>query len=119
MNFVGLEEFVTPKKTIVITAPPELPPLRKKKYTRNYKVQFDSREHGLDTWIDALYSLQIETFVEPLATGDILIFRDNKPYVLLERITLSDFVASLLDKRLLQQNWRLQQLTQDIPICGY
>ena len=66
----------------------------------------DSREH-------ALIQLMPEATVKTLILGDAVIERNGKEFVIIERKTIADFVASICDGRYNEQSARLQ--AYDIP----
>jgi len=72
-----------------------------------YKLVIDNRERKI------LEKIDVEHTVEALDLGDFILKKDDNPYVIIERKTMNDLEASIIDKRFEVQNYRLKKC--DIP----
>jgi ERCC4-type nuclease len=70
------------------------------------QIYLDCREH-------ALMKLMPDVETKALILGDVVIERDGKELVIIERKTIADFVASICDGRYEEQSARLQ--AYDVP----
>lgn len=72
-------------------------------------VTIDDREHGLIKLLEKHHGLAFSRIftVKRLDLGDIVLTLDNDVFVVIERKTISDLIASILDKRFREQRTRL------------
>lgn len=83
-------------------------------------IELDNREHHLQAQLEALqqqkwkYAIpEISVKVSQLALGDIAIYHDEKLAIVIERKTVADICASIIDGRFREQRERLLQLRTD------
>jgi len=70
-------------------------------------IKIDIRENSLKTICDSKISDGIQTTIEMLPLGDIIINDGENDCVIIERKTISDLSASIKDGRYEEQSYRL------------
>lgn len=70
---------------------------------KNITISIDSRENELNEYFKQ-YDFITKTTLD---LGDIIFFRDDKPFLIIERKTINDLYASIIDGRYREQKERL------------
>jgi len=80
------------------------------------QLKIDVREKKL---IEVLLNKDIEFIQETLDVGDITIYNNNKPIIIIERKTTNDLDSSIKDGRYNEQKYRLLNLLKENVIIMY
>ena len=78
------------------------------------EVKVDYREKKLIkllTLFNKEYDLKLKITVENLDIGDIILYKNEKEKIIIERKTLKDLESSLKDGRYIEQSYRLNGYT--------
>jgi ERCC4-type nuclease len=78
-----------------------------------FELIIDTREHKL---IELLRNDNIEFSIKQLDLGDIIYKKDNNDYIIIERKTINDLIASIKDNRMREQKRRLMDLKKSTNI---